>query len=510
MTKSIYIINPGENSPSHYGSEVLRAWEAGARPILADLNIVTIAAFVPESWSIRLCDERVENIDYDHPCDYVALTGKISQRKRMFAISEEFRNRGRTVVIGGAHASLDPDDVRSHADVLVRGEIEEEARKIFDALEKGTYQSEYICGKPDITNSPVPRWELYLQGMGLVAQVQTSRGCPFDCEFCDVIQYLGRKQRWKLPDQVLRELELLHGIGYREVFLADDNFTVMRKRATELLTAIRRWNEEKAAERVVFTTQLSIDIARTPDLLNLASEAGLERCFIGIETPNEMSLKETGKRQNMRIDLVSEVEKIAKAGIMPMCGMIVGFDNDGPDIFGIQARFIDRLPMPNVSIAMLVAPHATPLHARLKEEDRLVENVKIGGAHFLRTNIVPKQMTRAQLRNGYVWLMHQVYDPINWLNRLRRYVELTPPAAANNTSRKFMFSEILLAKRLTSRGNKERAAVNGLQELARARPDLVSNLGYALTFYCQARYMLETAGVWNPAGVDQNAPHVAA
>lgn len=510
MTKSIYIINPAENSPSHYGSDVLAAWGVGSAPILADLNIVTVAAFVPDSWSIRLCDERVEKVDFDHRCDFVGLTGKISQRERIFALSREFRKRGIKVIIGGAHASLDPDDMRAHADILVRGEIEEQASTIFAELEAGTYRPEYVCDRPGFTRSPVPRWDLYPAGKGHAGQVQTSRGCPFDCEFCDVIQYLGRKQRWKEPEQVLRELDVLHDNGYREIFLADDNFTVMRKRATDLLNAIRQWNLAKGTDRVGFTTQLSIDVARTPELLKLASEAGLRRCFIGIESPNELSLQETRKRQNLKVDLVAEVEKIARAGIMPMAGMIVGFDNDGPDIFEIQARFIEQLPVPCISVGMLVAPHATPLHDRMKKEGRLVEDVKLGGGHFLRTNIVPMQMTIDQLRTGHIWLLNQIFDPINWLDRLRRFAALAPAGNAHASGQKFGLFHIMLAKRLAEKGGRERLALKGLEDLAGARPDLVADLRFAMIFYCQARYMLESAGIWKPAEMDQGASNAAA
>ena len=156
---------------------------------------------------------------------------------------------------------------------------------------------------PDLKNSPIPRWDLYPKGRALSAQVQTSRGCPFECEFCDVIQYLGRKQRWKDPDQVVRELEVLYDRGARAVFLADDNFTVMRRRARDLLERLVDWNDHRPAGRMLFSTQASVDLARDQELMDLCLAANLRTIFMGIESPNEESLAETMKRQNLRVDL---------------------------------------------------------------------------------------------------------------------------------------------------------------------------------------------------------------
>jgi hypothetical protein len=506
---SIYIINPRECSPSFYGSEVFPAWGLGRAPILADVVIVTVAAFVPPTWTVRLCDERVEEADLDHDCDIVALTGKVSQRERMFELARAFRARGRLVLIGGAHASLDPQDVRPHADVLVRGEIEGMAATLFADLEADRARPDYECPRPDLGTSPVPRWDLYPQGAGLVGQVQTSRGCPFDCEFCDVIQYLGRKQRWKEPRQVIAELDLLYGLGYREVFLADDNFTVVRRRATELLEAIAAWNRGKGADRMLFTTQLSIDVTRTPELLALAAEAGLARCFIGIETPNEESLLEARKRQNMRIDIAGELRAVAAAGIMPMAGLIVGFDHDGPDIFSRQAEFAETMPAPNLAAAMLVAPRATPLHQRMQAEGRLSDPGPLGGGHFLTTNIVPKRMTGEDLRSGLIWLLNRLYEPSAWLARLARYVELAPRLAVNEHNRGFTYPEIRLAQALARRGRREKALIDEIAQLCKARPDLIPNIGYSLMFYCQARHMMDWGAVWAEAAAAREDARVA-
>jgi hypothetical protein len=326
--------------------------------------------------------------------------------------------------------------------------------------------------------------------------VQTSRGCPFECDFCDVIQYLGRKQRWKEPDQVLAELDVLYGLGCRDVLLADDNFTVMRKRARALLEAIEAWNGNRMSGRMRFATQLSIDAARDPDLLRLAVNAGLDRCFIGIETPNEEALKGALKRQNLRVDLAEEVTKIVAAGLLPLCGMIVGFDHDGPDIFERQARFIASLPAPVIQIGLLVAPHGTPLWARIKEEGRLDEDFP-GEDNLTGTNIQIKSMPEATLKSGWRWLLNEIYDPWNWLARVEHFAEASPINVNRRGLTVFSLIEARLAAALAKRGDAETALLSRLERLVLKRPDLVTQIGYSLIVYCQTRHMLDHFGLWN-------------
>jgi radical SAM superfamily enzyme YgiQ (UPF0313 family) len=399
MSKSIYLINPRDDYPGHDGSEALQAWGIANKVILADLTMPTVAALVPSSWTIRLCDERVEPVDLACEAEVVGITGKTSQRRRMIELAREFRGRGRLVVIGGPYVSLDPEDIRSHADILVRGEFEDIAETLFADIEAGIWQAEYQGGTPDLSKSPVPRWDLTKKGVAFWAQVQTSRGCPFECDFCDVIQYLGRKQRWKEPDQVIRELDVLYARGYRGVFFADDNLTVMRRRTRALLEALGAWNRTRSASPVSFSTQVSIDIARDPELLALCRAAGFRYLFIGVETPYEASLAETKKRQNLRIDLTEQVGRVVATGMLVTCGMIVGFDHDDPSIFVRQAEFIDRLATPLIQVNVLVAPFATPLYARLLAEGRIVQGETHTGT-LLETNIRPKLMSREQLKSG--------------------------------------------------------------------------------------------------------------
>jgi len=255
MAPSPYLINPRSDAPFYFGAEVHAAWGFGSTVLLADAALATVAALAPPDFAVTLCDEGISPVDFDTPSEFIGITGKISQETRMIELAREFRRRGKIVIVGGPYASLSPGRLRDECDILVQGEYENIAGKFFSDLRSGVWQREYIGDKPDLRESPIPRWDLYPNHRALSGTLQTSRGCPFECEFCDVIQYLGRKQRHKSPEQVLTELDELYRHGYRIVFLADDNLTVYRARAKELLRAIRDWNDTRTEGRVSFSTQ---------------------------------------------------------------------------------------------------------------------------------------------------------------------------------------------------------------------------------------------------------------
>lgn len=294
---SIYIINPAHDAASYHSAKSYVPGDGPGWALIGDLAIVTVAALVPAGWDIRVVDEIIEPVDLDADVDFVAITGKISQRSRMYWLADEFRRRGRAVLIGGCFASLNAEDARPHADILVTGELEDLAPRLFADLAAGTWADRYEGGRPDLRASPLPRWDLYPLERVSCGAVQTSRGCPFECEFCDVIQYQGRKQRHKDTAQILAELDVQYARGCRRIFLVDDNFTVYRRRAYALLADLATWNAARADDPVKFWTQASIDAARDPELLAACAAAGLTTMFVGIETVNTDSLRETGKRQ---------------------------------------------------------------------------------------------------------------------------------------------------------------------------------------------------------------------
>jgi hypothetical protein len=505
--KSLYLINPVADMPSYFSAEVFAARGLPPAIATADLAIATVAAMAPDDFSIELCDEHATPVNFDSTADFIGITGKVSQWGRMKAIADEFRRRGRTVVIGGPYASLSPEVVRPHCDILVRGEMEEIAERIFSDLRSGDWQDEYVGTRPDLRISPLPRWDLYPNDRAIMGTVQTSRGCPFECDFCDVIQYLGRKQRHKPVGQVLAELDQLYRLGYRAAFLADDNFTVYRARAKELLAAIRDWNARQTGGRFRFTSQVSIDAAGDEEMLQMCADAGLTHVFIGIETPNEESLRESKKRQNLKKNLVDEIQRFIDFGVSVDAGMIVGFDHDDLGIFSRQYEFAMQTAVPIFSLGTLVAPNATPLHARLAQEGRLIDKESEVIAGPWSTNIVPKSMTRDQLFEGVKWLCNSLYRPEAFEQRTAKLIETfgcrregRPPDSEQSTAtaRTINSDSAALIYRMSKLGPAESKMFSNIVKMFRKNPAATQHVMGSLFFYYQARYMYEVGQFWEP------------
>ncbi len=507
MGKSIYLVNPASDAPVYFGTEVLGSLGIPRSALIADLATTTVAALIPREFDVEICDEHIAPADLDRSPDFVGLTGKSNQVGRMIELAQAFRKRGRTVIIGGPYASLDPDAVRPYCDILVRGEMEEIAAELFSDLAAGRWREEYVGTKPDLSASPIPRWEIYPNDRALMGCVQTSRGCPFDCEYCDVIQYVGRKQRHKSVDQVLQELDLLYGLGYRKVFLADDNFAVYRRRSRELLTALREWNRRRTNGMVSFSTQLSIDLAKEDDILRLCYEAGLTEVFIGIETPNVESLKETRKRQNVGLDLVERIQRFLDHGIHVIGGMMVGFDSDKADIFEIQYNFAMSTPVPMFTLGALTAPKTTPLYERLKQSGRLLED---GDYHCdatpWSTNVIPKQMSRDEFFSGMRWLANSLYHPDAFGERLRAFIEnvrepeteaglrATPPRA----SRRIDLQSMKVIQSLAKLGPGENRLLSEAIAASGNKSVASRHVTASLFRYAQIRYLYEHGRFWDP------------
>ena len=512
MSPALYVINPATDFPSYFGGEVFAARGFPGATMVADLALPTLAALAPTDFDVTLCDESISAVDFEHPAPFVAITGKVTQFQRMVALAREFRRRGRIVLIGGPHASLASDELRPHCDILVRGEIEDISASLFADLRNGCWQTEYIGGRPDLASSPVPRWDLYPNDRALSATIQTSRGCPFGCEFCDVIQYLGRRQRVKPIAHVLSELDQVYRHGYRSVFLADDNLTARRSRAKELLQALRDWNDRQRDGEVTFGTQLSIDAAEDGELLRMCADAGVNLVFIGIETSNEESLLEANKPQNLRGDLVKQVQRFIAHGINVLGGMIVGFDADGLDAFERQFEFAQRSCVPIFTAGALVAPRSTPLHARMAEAGRLRPEVPESAALPWNSNIVPHRMTHEQLVAGMRWLCNRLYDPQAFGRRLHGMVELfgseylgRQDARRQAGRRRIDREAFQLVAGVGDLGPAEATLVDEIFDRVRGKPQAVAATGMALLHYQQIRFMLEYGSFWD-AGTPLDRP----
>jgi radical SAM superfamily enzyme YgiQ (UPF0313 family) len=468
----------------------------GCSSHMQNIALPTLAALTPPDFEVTIVDEAAQPLDFDGDWDLVGITGYITHARRMFEIADEFRRRGRPVAIGGPYASLSPGRVRPHADILFVGEAERTWPTFLEDFRAGRWRDEYRAESAiELKDSPVPAVEK-LEARYMTGLVQTSRGCPFQCEFCDVIVYLGRKQRHKEPDKVVAELEQLYGEGYRYVFLADDNFTANRKKCVEILSAVRDWNQGKP-EPVHFSTQLSIDIARETDagVLDLCAEAGMREVFIGIETPDHDALKEVKKHQNVRVDLVADIGRIQSKGMAVWAGMISGFDADTRESFARQYEFVQRAGILVVALSLLVAPEGTPLEDRLRREGRLTDDVD---DVFISTNIIPKSMTRDDLLVGARWLWNRLYAPEAFLARVGVMADRMPSRGERRqASRDSAQYWARLFDEYERMGPEFRTLPRRAIKLFRAKDTTV--LGGALVFYCHVVKLLKRWDIWDPA-----------
>ncbi len=409
----IHLVTP-KNPPSFWTYDRILP-TLGKQCIFPNLSMPTLAGLTPPEHQVTLCDENVEEIDFDVEADIVGVTGYIVHQQRMIEIIEEFRRRGRFVVVGGPHASLCPEEWRDRCDVLFVDEAEETWSVFLRDFEQGRWKTEYRPDeKPDLSLSPVPRFDLLHVDRYHAMTIQFARGCPFQCEFCDIIVVYGRKPRAKRAEQVLAEIRECHRLGAKQVFVVDDNFIGNKKLAKDLLREIARWGRENGFP-IDFNTEVSLNVAQDDELLALLRDANFTTVFVGIESPRRESLQETKKTQNIRGDLVESVQRIHSYGIQVQAGMIVGFDADDVTIFAEQLRFIQDARIPVSMTGMLQAMPKTPLHERVAREGRLLADST--GDQFVFSNIEPKSMSRRELYAGYRRLIAELYDFRNYHER---------------------------------------------------------------------------------------------
>jgi radical SAM superfamily enzyme YgiQ (UPF0313 family) len=391
--------------------------------VFPPLGLLTLAALTPKDFQVSICDENAgEKIDYDTPAQLVGITGYLLQKSDVLAHADEFRRRGKTVILGGPLANLLPEVCRPHCDVLFEGEAEYTWPRFLLEFAGGRWADHYTeTEKIHLPDSPPPRVDLvrqrYAHGI-----VQCTRGCPFSCEFCDIIVMFGRKMRFKPIDQVLLEVEAWRRYGVSVVFFADDNFVGHRAYAKELLQALARWNKRQHRP-LMFYTQASIDMVRDEELLRMLRDANFNEVFIGIESPRKSSLVEMHKTQNEKLDLVDAVHTIQSHNLFVMAGMIVGFDHDDPAIFDEQYEFCQKAQIPIIMNGTLIALPKTPLAQRLQAEGRLLHAdwAQDDFFHTVKpwaTNFRPMRMTMDELTAGQKELIHKLYEPEAFRARL--------------------------------------------------------------------------------------------
>jgi len=378
-----------------------------------------LAALTPDEHCLTIVDENVEPIDYDRlaQADIVGLTGMIVQRRRMREILRELKARGVFTVVGGPWVSVQEDYFDGLADVIFVGEAETTWPQFLEEWAQHRHQRRYEqLERTDMTRVPVPRYDLLKIKNYLFGSIQFSRGCPFQCEFCDIIVTFGRKPRLKTSEQVIAELEAMRTQGLVIAFIVDDNLIGNKVAVKPLLRDVAAW---QAAHGYPFTffTEASLNLSEDDELMELMVAANIQVVFIGIESPNEESLRETKKYQNVRgkgVTIVDRVRRVQDSGLEVWCGMIVGFDHDDPRIFKAQCEFMRQTDIMHAMVGMLAAIPKTPLYARLKDDGRLdLEDEQEFG-----TNVIPLGMTRDELREGYIGLMRDLYDADFYFERL--------------------------------------------------------------------------------------------
>jgi radical SAM superfamily enzyme YgiQ (UPF0313 family) len=393
------------------------------------LGLLTVSSLLPTDWDRRLVDLSVRKLrtrDLEW-ADLVFIGAMSIQRDSAVEIIEQCRKLGKRVVAGGPLFTASYDEFEG-VDHFILGEAEVTLPQFIADLEIGKPKPVYLSGeRPALALTPMPDWDLIRMKDYMTMSVQYSRGCPFDCEFCDISVLFGRKVRTKSAESIIGEMEELYRRGWRGgVFFVDDNFIGNRaKLKRDVLPAMIAWQEERKYP-FFLTTETSIDLADDEELMNLMSRAGFHSVFVGVESPNDESLKECNKSQNRGRDLVASIRKIQRAGFDVLGGFIIGFDSDPPAIFDRLSEFIKESGIVTAMVGLLNAPKGTKLYKRLKGEGRLVKNIS-GNNTDMTMNFIPK-MDKQKLIEGYRKIINDIYSAKPYYRRVRNFLrDFEPP-----------------------------------------------------------------------------------
>ncbi len=392
------------------------------------LGLLTVAAMLPDEWEKKLVDMNTTPLsDADiRWADYVFISAMVVQRGSVQEVIARCNKFNARIVAGGPLFTTGHEEFE-RVDHFVLGEAEVTLAPFLEDLDKGCAKHIYTSDeRPDISKTPIPQWSLINMKHYSAMSLQYSRGCPYDCEFCDIIVLNGHEPRTKDKHQIVNELEALYRGGWRGgVFIVDDNFIGNKKKLkAETLPAIIEWSKKRKYP-FVFFTEASINLADDEELMRLMIEAEINRVFIGIETPNEVGLAECNKIQNKDRDLAASVKKLQNHGFEVQGGFIIGFDSDPISIFRSQINFIQRSGIVTAMVGLLNAPRDTRLYQRLKKENRLLQGFSGNNTDF-SINFIPK-MNYETLIDGYQHVLNTIYSPRHFYERVRVFLREYKP-----------------------------------------------------------------------------------
>jgi radical SAM superfamily enzyme YgiQ (UPF0313 family) len=401
------------------------------KALLPPLGLVTVAAILPQEWEFKLCDRNIRSVSEAEWAwaDLVILSAMIVQKPDFLDLIQEAKRRGKRVAVGGPYATALPHEAElAGADYLILDEGEITLPLFVEAIQQGQTGGIFRASgdKPDVTTTPIPRFDLLDFNAYDNMSVQFSRGCPFQCEFCDIIVLYGRKPRTKTPAQLLAELERLYELGWRRlVFMVDDNFIGNKRNVKLLLRELKGWMADHNYP-FYFNTEASVDLANDPELMDLMVECNFNAVFLGVETPDEASLSLTQKHQNTRNSLADAVDDITKAGLRVMAGFIIGFDGEQPGAGDRIVRFVEQTSIPTAFFSMLQALPDTALWHRLEKEGRLRDALNDINQTSLM-NFVPTRPLQ-DIAQEYIAAFWELYDPQRYLDRTyQHFLKLGAP-----------------------------------------------------------------------------------
>lgn len=405
------------------------------KAIFPPLGLLTVASMLPKDWNLKLIDTNIAKLsDYDIAwADMVFISAMVVQNKSAQGIIKRCKTQGKIVVAGGPSFTTSPEYFKG-VDYFVLNEAEITLPLFLNDLAKAKAKHLYTVSiHPDITKTPIPLWRLINLADYQSMAVQYSRGCPFNCEFCDIVIMNGRTPRTKTPKQLIAELQAIYNAGWRdEVFIVDDNFIGNKVNVKKMLPYLINWQKEHHFPFGLLT-EASVNLAEDHDLMSKMTAANFNKVFLGIETPSTESLIECGKTQNTKKDLSRVVEIIHQHGMQVMAGFIVGFDNDGEDIFERQIKFIQTAGVVVAMIGLLVALPKTRLWHRLKKENRLLK-ITSGENTDGSLNFIPK-MKKKILLDGYKKIINTIYSPTNYYRRIENFLKSYNPTAKSKISK---------------------------------------------------------------------------